>query len=35
MIAVEPTASLKIDEAAWKKRLKMYELYKQYPTCNR
>src|SRR5712692_2322104 len=32
MIAVEPTASLKIDEAAWKKTLEdLTSLYKQYP----
>jgi TldD protein len=32
MIAVEPTASLKIDEAAWKKTLEdVTSLYKQYP----
>ncbi len=32
MIAVEPTASLKIDEAAWKKTLEdVTNLYKQYP----
>jgi TldD protein len=32
MIAVEPTASLKIDEAGWKKTLEdVTSLYKQYP----
>lgn len=32
MIAVEPTAALKIDEAAWKKTLEdVTSLYKQYP----
>jgi TldD protein len=32
MIAVEPTASLKIDEAVWKKTLEdVTSLYKQYP----
>jgi predicted Zn-dependent protease len=32
MIAVEPTVSLKIDEAAWKKTLEdVTNLYKQYP----
>src|SRR6266478_3458257 len=32
MIAVDPTASLKIDEAAWKKTLEdVTSLYKQYP----
>src|SRR6267378_1830693 len=32
MIAVEPTVSLKIDEAAWKKTLEdVTSLYKQYP----
>src|SRR5712671_7222381 len=32
MIAIEPTASLKIDEAAWKRTLEeVTSLYKQYP----
>src|SRR5207249_6246805 len=32
MIAIEPTASLKIDEAAWKRTLEdVTSLYKEYP----